>query len=113
MRIIEGHPVHLPGAEQELAGMRHHFVTQRTISRRLFQNYFTDVGGVYGNPSVLAQEYLDAAMLAVSGVLGGDAEALVAQVRLGNPQTVNVPRRQPNRAGQADIECVQVSALAA
>jgi hypothetical protein len=64
--------------------------------RGFFENHFSNLVGVHRHPSVLAEEDFGATVLSLRCVVGGEAEALVAELRLCDSQTVHMPRRQAN-----------------
>src|SRR5882724_75838 len=50
-------------------------------------------------------------MLRTGDIVGSTETLELTRVR--HPNTVNIPGRKPRRTRQADVECIQVSALAA
>ena len=59
------------------------------------------------------QVHLGAAMLRLGDDLGTRAEALVAELRGGDADAVDIARRQPGRAREPNVKRIQIGTLAA
>src|SRR6185503_10787619 len=112
VRVVVREPVHLPGAEELRSHRRYHGIGERGRLRLLLEHDFSHIGGVDRHPAIADQEHLGAAVLRAGDVGAADAEAAVAEVALGDAQAVDVARRHVHRACKADIERVEICALA-
>src|ERR1700685_3914292 len=83
------------------------------MRRWFFENDLADICRVHRNPTVFTKIYLHAAVLALGGFVRRYPKASVAQVRFGNPQTINMSRRQGYGACQANVESIQVGTFSA
>ena len=111
MGVVVGQPVHLPGAEELPAHRGDLGIDHGQLARRLLEHDLAHVRRVHRHPAEALQEDLGAAVLGL-GDVSALAQALVAEARVGDADAVDVARRQPGRAREADEEGVEVGALA-
>lgn len=111
--VVEGDPVHLPGAEEAVTGGLDFGALHGEVAGRLFEDDLADVGGVDGNPAEAGEPDLGAAVLGLADVGGGGAEGGVAEARGRDADAVDIAGGEAGGAGKADEEGADVGALAA
>jgi hypothetical protein len=83
------------------------------MSGRFLEHNFPHVCGIDRNPTVAAEVDFRAAVLRSRHILRRGAEALVSHLRLRDADSVHVARRKASRAREANVESIQIGALAA
>ena len=110
MGEVVGEPVHFPGTEQRFA-RGYDEVVGEGQARLFFEHNLAHVGRIDRHPAKAGEPDFGAAVLR----FGDDvalAQAVIAKLRVGDADAIDITRWQTSGTGEADVERIEVGAFA-